>query len=391
VTTGQRAADRILRVEAIPVALPLRREWLWRGLGEPLGRWVIVRVQAESGLVGLGEATPLADWGGDHGRYYGETPATVVHLVHDVFGPLLRSLDPFDIELAIDRMDAAVRGHFYAKAAVEMALHDLRGKITGEPLYRLLGGRAHTGVPVAHMIGIMPVDEAVHEAEGALAEGARALQVKGTGEPERDVCLVGRLRATVGEDVVLRLDANQGYRDTKLAIRTVRRLGDAGADLVEQPIQGLERMAHVRAAVDVPIVADESCWQPEDAAQVGVRRAADAISIYLAKAGGVARAQRVAAVADAFGLPCDVNGSLESGVGNAANLHFALATPAVRLACVIPVSAPAGAGTATVGRYYADDVVSRAFEYVDGSLLPLDGPGLGIELDEEKLHAYRVD
>jgi L-alanine-DL-glutamate epimerase-like enolase superfamily enzyme len=390
VTTEQLVSDRITRIEAIPVALPLRREWLWRGLGEPLGRWVIVRVHAESGLIGLGEATPLADWGGDHGRYYGETPATVIHLVHDVFEPLLRSLDPFDIQLAIDRMDVAVRGHFYAKAAIEMALHDLRGRIAGEPLYRLLGGRAHPGVPVAHMIGIMPTDEATDEAQAAIAEGARALQVKGTGEPDRDIELIRRLRTTLGEGIVLRLDANEGYRDTKLAIRTVQRLGDAGVDFVEQPTQGIERMAQVCAAVDVPIVADESCWQPEDAAQIGARRAADAISIYLAKSGGIARAQRVAAVADAFGLPCDVNGSLESGVGNAANLHFALATPAVRLACVIPVSAPAGTGPATVGRYYADDLVTRAFEFADGALLPLDGPGLGIELDEEKLDAYRL-
>jgi muconate cycloisomerase len=352
---------------------------------------VIVRVHAESGLVGLGEATPLADWGGDHGRYYGETPATVIHLVRDVFGPLLRSLDPFDIELAIDRMDAVVRGHFYAKAAVEMALHDLRGRVTGQPLYRLIGGRARDGVPVAHMIGIMPADEAAEEAAAAISDGARALQVKGTGEPDRDVALIDRLRGALGEGIVLRLDANQGYRDAKLAIRTVRRLGEAGADLVEQPTQGLERMAHVRRSVDVPIIADESCWQPEDAAQIGIRGAADAISVYLAKAGGITRAQRVAAVADAFGLPCDVNGSLESGVGNAANLHFALATPAVRLACVIPVSAPAGTGPAVVGRYYADDLVTRPFEFADGCLLPLEEPGLGIELDEEKLVAYRLD
>ena len=149
-------------------------------------------------------------------------------------------------------------------------------------------------------------------------------------------------------------------------------------------------MAEVRRSVSVRIIADESCWQPEDAAEVGVRRAADAISIYLAKAGGIGPAARVAAVADAFGLPCDVNGSLESAVGNAANVHFALATPAVTLASVIPVSAPSGAGCDVAGRYYEDDLVADPFPFANGSVRPPPGPGLGIELDEERLNAFRA-
>jgi L-alanine-DL-glutamate epimerase-like enolase superfamily enzyme len=141
-----------------------------------------------------------------------------------------------------------------------------------------------------------------------------------------------------------------------------------------------------------PIMADETCWQPADVVDVAKTRAADALSIYVAKSGGLARASRVAVLAEAYGLPCDVNGSLESGIGNAASLHLATAMPAISLPSVIPVTAPAGTGSArTAGRYYADDLVTEPFAFEEGSLLAPDGPGLGVELDEEKLTRYRVD
>ncbi len=384
------AETRIRSIEAIPIELPVRREWMWRGLQQPLGRWVIVRVHTDDGRVGLGEAAALPDWGGDHGRYAGETQKTVVHTARDLLGPLLTGLDPWDVEVASQRLRSRVKGHGYAKAAIEMALHDLRGKMAGLPLYQLLGGAVRDGVQIAHMIGIMSVEEAVDEARAAFEEGIRAFQVKGTGAVDRDVAIIRELRAVLASEVTLRLDANQGYPEPKVAIDAVRRLADAGVDLVEQPTEGMRQMAEVRRAVGVRIIADESCWQPEDAVNVGLRRAADAISIYLAKAGGISQAGRVAAVASAFGLPCDVNGSLESAIGNAANVHFALATPAVTLASVIPISAPRGAGCSVAGRYYEDDLVADPFPFAEGRVLPPPGPGLGIELDEERLNAFRT-
>lgn len=387
-------AVRVSALEAIPVALPLRRDWRWRGLGGELGRWVVVRVHTDAGLVGLGEATPLPDWGGDHGRYAGETPQTVVHVVRDLLAPLLDGTDPFDLETTLSAMDAAVKGHAYAKAAVEMALWDLQGKVCGQPVHRLLGGRYRPKVAITHMIGIMDPADAVEEARTAAQDGCRAFQVKGTGEPARDAAVVGGLRAALGPDVLLRLDANQGYRGmgAKAAIRAVRDLAAAGADLVEQPTEGLADMAAVAAAVDIPVVADESCWLPRDLLEVAAHRAADAISIYVAKAGGLSRARTVAALADACGLPCDVNGSLESGIGTAASLQLATAMPAISLPAVIPVSAPAGTGDAqAAGRYYADDLIAAPLEWADGGLRAPDGPGLGVELDEDKLERYRID
>jgi muconate cycloisomerase len=127
-----------------------------------------------------------------------------------------------------------------------------------------------------------------------------------------------------------------------------------------------------------------------DALDVVAARGADWLSIYLAKAGGFVGAAKVGAVAQATSMACDVNGSIESGIGNAANVHFALGTPAVQLASVIPISAPAGAHPYRIGgRYYEDDIVTAPFAVRDGAILPLESPGLGIEIDEAKLERFR--
>jgi muconate cycloisomerase len=160
--------------------------------------------------------------------------------------------------------------------------------------------------------------------------------------------------------------------------------------LVEQPAAGLAFLAEVTASARVPIIADESCWDVADALEVVRHRAADCISIYLAKAGGFVGARAVAAVAEAQHIACDVNGSIESAIGNAANTHFALAHAAVSLASVIPISAPEGAHPyAVAGRYYEDDVIREAFGVRDGAILPLNRPGLGIDVDEARLARYR--
>jgi len=200
------------------------------------------------------------------------------------------------------------------------------------------------------------------------------------------------LRREIGTDVTLRLDANQGYGHVRSASRIVARLADAGVDMVEQPAEGLAYLAEVTACATIPIIADESCWDVHDALEVVRHRAADCLSIYLAKAGGFVGARAVAAVAEAQRMPCDMNGSIESAIGNAATTHFALAHAAVTLASVIPINAPTGAHPyAVAGRYYEDDVIREPFPVRDGAILPLDRPGLGIEIDEARLAKYRCD
>ena len=380
---------RITGIDAFPFRLPARREFRWASLRRPLGGFVFVEVHTDSGLSGIGEANPLPDWGGDHGAPGGETQGTVVEIVKRVIEPTLLGLDALAIEAAHAAIERVLRGHGYARCAVDIALHDLWGKALGQPLWRLLGGPVRDSVRVAHMIGIMPVEDAVEEARRACADGVTALQIKGGEDPARDAAAVAAIRREVGPDVVLRLDANQGYRRAKTAARILQ--GMAGQlDMVEQPVADLAEMAEVTRRVCIDVVADESCWSAHDALRLVSARAADAISIYLAKAGGIARARQVAAIADAAGLPCDVNGSLESGIGNAANCQFALATRGVTLPSVIPITAPAGAAqTEIAGRSYEDDVVAEPFPYGAGALRMTERPGLGITVDPAKLERFR--
>jgi L-alanine-DL-glutamate epimerase-like enolase superfamily enzyme len=386
------ASVRIVSVQVLHLRLEPRQDYRWASLRVGLGDFVVVRTVSDAGLVGYGETVPLIDWGGDYGRYAGESPQTVRHVIDTYLGPSVIGHDAAEVAALSHEWERHVRGHNYAKVALEMALYDLLGKARGVPVYELLGGCFRRRVPVAHMVGLMPVAAAVDEAQGAVADGVRALQLKGGPDPERDVQVACEVRRAIGDAIVLRLDANQAYGLAKPAMRILRRLQDVGVQIVEQPVEGLAEMAEVtRQADGLTILADESAWTPRDALDLTQARAADGISIYLAKAGGLTRARTVAAIAEAASLPCDVNGSLELGIANAANLHLAAAAPAVTLASVIPITAPAGSGTTSVaGRYYADDIVQEPFAYDRGDLIVSPRPGLGVEVDETKLRRYAV-
>ncbi|OGQ77200.1 MAG: hypothetical protein A3G40_13270 [Deltaproteobacteria bacterium RIFCSPLOWO2_12_FULL_57_22] len=144
--------------------------------------------------------------------------------------------------------------------------------------------------------------------------------------------------------------------------------------------------------VDTPIMADESAWTAQDVLEIARKKAAEIISLYTTKPGGLLNAKKVAAVAEAASLQCNVNGSVETGVGNAANIHLAASTAVASLPCVVPVSTPKGKGKKGIaGIYYQDDIITEPFQYADGDIIVSSKPGLGIELDEEKVKFYRAD
>jgi L-alanine-DL-glutamate epimerase-like enolase superfamily enzyme len=378
------------RIETFVVRIGTRADFRWNGLERPLGEVFVVRVTSGS-LVGYGETVPLPDWGGPSGAPFGETPRIDAVVVHELAGPVLLGRDATELSRRRAEIRAAVIGYPYALGALDIALHDLVARNAGVPMYELLGGRHREAVPIAHMIGLMGADEAEVEAAQALGEGCLAFQVKGGQDAERDVRLIARLRELAGPEVVLRLDANCGYGGWKSGLEAVHALEDAGVTLVEQPVGGLDDLRRVTQGARVPIVADELCWSPADALRLLDDRAADALSIYVAKAAGIAGATTVARIAAAASLPHDLNGSLEAGIGNAASLQVAMASEAELLPCVIPINGPADDLPSRIfGRYFVDDVVGAGFGLRDGSVVLGDGPGLGIDVDEEKLQRLTV-
>jgi muconate cycloisomerase len=384
-------ASTIRSVETLAVALPTRREHKWTGLTEPIGRYILVRMTDDAGRVGWGEAPALKDWGGEYGRYFGESTATVRLVVERYLAPAVVGAPVGNIGLLHQRMDAAVKGYPYAKAAMDIAAYDLAGRAYGLPVHALLGGAVRGAIPITHSIGLMAVEEGEREAAQVADEGIRTIKIKVGVDPARDVEMVRRIRSAVGPGVALCVDANEGYRTPGEAIKTIRRMEAFDIIYAEQPVHGIARVAEVARAIDTPVMADESAWNAHDVVELIEQRAAEIVSIYTTKPGGLYRAMEVAAVARAAGIVCNVNGSAELGIGNLANVALAAAAPAVTLSCVIPVSTPAAAQRGQIGGvFYRDDLIAAPMELSDGAVRIPTGPGLGIDVDPAKIEQYRV-
>jgi muconate cycloisomerase len=380
---------KITGCEIYIVALPLRRSHVWAGnVGRRIGRHAIARVDTDEGLSGWGEAPALPTWGGHAMRYYGETPETVRHVIADLLMPAVEGLDPAEIDVIHARMDGAIKGHPYAKAAVDMACFDLTGKELGVPVWKLLGGRHRDGIEVAHSLGIMDVDAAVDEAVAAVDEGVTTIKCKTGLDSDRDVRLVARVREAVGDEVKIRVDGNEGYATVHEAVAVTTRQEAYGIMLCEQPVGGAVALGEVAERIGTEVMADESAWTSADILELdsfGIR----CFSCYVTKPGGLCRARLQAAIAADLGFTADIGGSIEMGIGNAANLHLGAATDIAVLPSVCPVTKPeGGSGPDIAGIYYQDDIVTEPFSFKDGRVMVPEGPGLGIEVDLDKLARY---
>ena len=374
------------------VALPTRREHTWASkMTAPIGRHAILRLDTDQGVEGWGEAPAGITWGGSAMRYYGESPETVRTVAADYLLPAVGSTDPRDIAVIHARMDKAVKGHPYAKAMIDMACYDLAGRVMGVGVSTLLGGAHRQGIELAHSLGIMPIERCLEEAQQAVAEGALTIKCKTGLDPVRDVELVRRLRERVGPEIKIRVDGNEGYSHVAEAVRVTRAQEEYDIMLCEQPVAGAEGLAAVAQRVDVPIMADESAWTVEDIWELVRLEAAEYFSCYVTKPGGLFRARQQAEIARRLGMMCDIGGSIETGVGNAANLALGAAVENAILPSVCPVSGAEGSPRPEIaGIYYTDDLITGSFRFEDGRVMVPEGPGLGVEVDVAKVEKYSV-
>lgn len=270
---------------------------------------------------GIGEAAPMT-------AYTGETLDGVKCAVEDYLTPALVGQKLNGAGGAHVIMDKALRGQHLAKAAIDIALHDLIANVSGLPVHALLGGAGRDSVAIAWVIGLGDIDDIVKEAVAHADQGFGHIKVKGGEDPARDLSLVCALREALPETIEISLDANEGYSRSS-AFSILKKMDRAGLSVIEQPLArwDLRGMAELRQQLRMQVMADESVQSIHDALAVIRSDAADIINIKILKVGGLHRARQIAGMAEAAGIAIKIGSMPELGVATLAALHLAASTP----------------------------------------------------------------
>jgi L-alanine-DL-glutamate epimerase-like enolase superfamily enzyme len=276
-------------------------------------------------------------------------------------------------------MDVVLPKNQMAKAGVETACQDVRGKVAGLPLTRLLGGAVREAVEVIAAVDIVPLSEAETLTKLWVEKGFGCIKIKVGLNASEDVERVRVVRETAGPAMRLRVDGNQGY-DRASAMKACRAFEAFDLQWIEQPLPDwdFEGMAALARNFSTPIAVDESITGLHDVYRVATTGAADIINIKIAKCGGITNSLKIAHAAEAAGLPCFLGGCIETGVGTAVALHFAASCPNLVPEVEIPGS-----------EVFTDDIVTEPL-IADNGRIPLPKkPGIGVEVSEDKLKMYR--
>jgi len=311
---------RIERVDVGIVEVPLRTPFVTALRTVENLRDVIVRVRGDDGQVAFGEAPPTA-------AITGETEESIVAALEELLIPIVVGRDIGDLNVLLDEVYLACDGNSSAKAAMDIALHDLWGKWLEQPLVRLLGGEPGE-LETDLTISVGPPDQMVEHSLEALRRGFRILKIKVGSDAEADLDRLMAVHAAVAGRASIRLDANQGWSPDE-AVSLLEGWASQGIDieLVEQPTpkDDLDGLAFVNQRSPYPIMADESSFNLSDVLELCRRRAVSLINIKLMKCGGIAQARRMVAVAEHFGVECMMGCMLEAKVSVAGACHLARA------------------------------------------------------------------
>jgi muconate cycloisomerase len=368
-----RAQLTIRRVDAIPVALPLAKPMKMAGVTIAHAHNLLVRIEAEDGTVGWGEAASAPTMTGD-------TLGGLVAAVRDHLGPLLLGRDAWMRPALCRALKAALIGNTGAHSALEMALIDLAGQAAGVPAADLVGGAVRAAVPPMWLLGNATAEQDIAEAHAKESEGFHFFKLKiGVKPLAAEIAGTLALREALGPDIPLCADANCG-----LTLAAARRYADAtrAAQLLflEQPLghADLAGLAALTRVAPLPIGADEGIHAISDV-EAHARAGAGGVSLKLIKLGGIAAAIEAAMRCERLGLSVNVAVKIaESSIGSAAAVHFACAVPAIDW------------GVSLTHFYLAEDIVHRPLRLRDGTVSLPTGPGLGVEVDEDAVSRFRL-
>ncbi len=359
----------------------------------------IIELAADDGVTGIGEVSDIAP------RMDAPSPASL----QDLLAGVLAGCDMRNWPGLYDRTDEALPGDWYPELrqlilfGVESALLDLVGKAHGIALYELLGGRCRRAASVswvAYLRGDAKLEDELQALEQEIVDqvgsGMQAFKLKVGEDHERDLERVRLARKIAGPGAYIKVDAS-GYWEESEALSRLRDMAEAGADACETPIRALSRpmsrddparieadvdgiaeaLAKVRDRSPVPII--EHVADLGDAFLTALIRhhAVDIVNVVPCQAGGLRRARRLIHAAETAGIPALLGSTIELGPGTAASVHLAVASASVSVPSDL-----VGPGL------LEDDVCTKPFSLEGGELTPFEGPGLGVDLDEESMKRW---
>lgn len=362
--------ERIERMRVFLLESPIAMQ-RQQGVGDVKGtvKRVLVELTSTSGVTGWGEAAP---WEVFTGTAEAGFAALDIYLRPLVLGAPLREIRALTL-----RMDRVLVGHGEAKLAVETAMFDILGKLTGMSVADLLGGRVRDRIPLSFSIADPDFDADMARMRAMVPQGNRIFKVKtGVKSHAEDMAHLEAMRDAFGDGIDLRIDYNQALQPFG-AIGILRDVDRFRPTFIEQPVprDALAAMAAFTQALDTPVLADESCFDARDLMEVIRLGAADAISVKLMKVGGLLKGQALMAIADAARLPGYGGTLYEGGVALAAGTQFIAATPGISLGCEFYMP----------HHVLIEDVLIEKIENRDGHVIVPTGPGLGIEVTEASL------
>ncbi len=326
----------------------------------------LVQIEAVDGRVGSG-------WAHENPYIAGETVGSIQSVINEVIAPYLVGKNAYDIAVLMEGIEKRLVFNYRAKAAVDMALHDIVSRAAGVPLYRHLGGATRRSVSCIRMVGLDTPDEMVAETVQMMAQGFRHFKLKIDGAKD-DVDRVRAVAAVMEAEGRIVLDANQAYTPKQI-IQLVNSLHDCPAvAILEQPVavHDIEGLALVRRSVDVLVEADESIRTIGDAYRILEKNAADIISLKVAKMGGLYWTRKIADLCQSAGIPNIVGANVGSCIIDLVHTHLACSHPNVTsFACEIGESQ----------RLVSD--VATGMDIREGTAYVSDEPGIGATIRED--------
>lgn len=328
---------------------------------------IIVRIKTDGGITGFGECSPSMPINGEN--------TGTCFAVAEYLGRVLAKRDPLDIAGCSRLMDAVIFGNTSIKSAFDIALHDIASQHAGLPLYKFLGGGNNRRLHTDYTVSLGDAAKMAEEAADIKNSGFLYIKVKLGDNRKDDVERIRRIRAAIGDEIPLRLDANQGW-DPETATGVLNDLASSNIQYCEEPIPRWDFMSlpRVRKASPIPVMADESCLDHNDAKRLISLGACDYINIKLGKSSGLYKAGKIAALAREAGMKMMVGGFLETRLAFTASAHFSLSNDHIAFS---DFDSPL---------MMEEDPVQGGITYGDRGLINIpEGPGLGARVDESFL------